>query len=140
MNETADYDSYIAGLEKENATNFTNWQAAAAENRRLAGIEQDRDAYKQLLGSLLVYAKTGRIAGHQLSEQEQATLFAECERALENNSVDELAKRVIKTQAEHIEMMAAAYLQKTQLDPRETELVQEYRGTQIIWYFRKRNT
>lgn len=38
-----------AQLERDLAAMTQNWNDATAENRRLAGIEQDRDAYKDLL-------------------------------------------------------------------------------------------
>jgi hypothetical protein len=76
---------WINGLRAENTKMKQEYDAALAECRKRKGIEQDRDAYKQLLGSLFIYAQSGRVAGHQLSEQERDILFAECERALQTN-------------------------------------------------------
>jgi hypothetical protein len=48
---------------------------------------------------------------------------------------DQWAKR----RNQHIEMMAAAYLQETNLNPEEVELVEVQEGNLIRWYFRKRS-
>jgi hypothetical protein len=45
-------------------------------------------------------------------------------------------ERGVTLELEHIEMMAAAYFQKTDIDPREVALVREQRGWgETVWYF-----
>jgi len=52
-------------------------------------------------------------------------------------------ERAVEMRTEHIEKMAAAYLLKTDIDPRSVELVEvhrstEFGGTEIVFYFRER--
>jgi hypothetical protein len=55
-----------------------------------------------------------------------------------DDKLSEIVIEAIRIKNEHLEMMAAAYLLKTQIDPREVELVEQHLGTKIVWYFRKR--
>jgi hypothetical protein len=52
--------------------------------------------------------------------------------------VAEFINRVMRNRTDYIAMMAAAYLQKTNLDPEEVELIEERNLHQVRWYFRKR--
>jgi Trk K+ transport system NAD-binding subunit len=44
----------------------------------------------------------------------------------------------VNIRMEHIEMMATAYLLKTDIPPDEVELVEEQVENRVIWYFRRR--
>jgi len=57
----------------------------------------------------------------------------------ETLSVVEAARQKgIQIRMDHLESMAAAYFQKTDIPPDEVELVEEQGGFQTIWYFRRR--
>lgn len=53
----------------------------------------------------------------------------------EMGAVEVVARRALRTQAEHIEALAAAFLYRTGLNPEQCELVQENRGDRIVWFF-----
>lgn len=47
-------------------------------------------------------------------------------------------QRMAEIRLEHIEAMAAAYLLSTDIHPADVELVEERRGFETVWYYRKR--
>lgn len=47
-------------------------------------------------------------------------------------------RRVIAAQTDHLEMMAAAYLQRVSVDPDHVVLVEEHDGTEIKWHYEER--
>ena len=52
------------------------------------------------------------------------------------NLVQWALEQGVKLQLEHIEMMAAAYFSKTDVDPRDVVLVQEQQGwNRTVFYF-----
>jgi uncharacterized HAD superfamily protein len=57
---------------------------------------------------------------------------------METTIVDECTNRIETTRAEHIEMMAGAYLKATDIPIQEVELVEEHDGLMMRWYFRRR--
>lgn len=50
--------------------------------------------------------------------------------------LDWAIEQAVELRCEYIEQMAAAYLLKTNIDPREIELVEDHRGMEIVFYFR----
>lgn len=50
------------------------------------------------------------------------------------------AERCADVQAKHLQFLAMAFMEQTGCRPDEVELVQEIRGFQMVWWFRKRNT
>lgn len=61
---------------------------------------------------------------------------------MEDENRLDIMKKAIEIEQEirinHLEMLAAAFLKQTDLSPTECELVQERKGLETIWYFRKR--
>lgn len=55
-----------------------------------------------------------------------------------SDRIQEIMAQAGNIRAEHIENMVAAYLLKTDIDPRNVELVEERQGDRIVWYFRER--
>ena len=53
------------------------------------------------------------------------------------SGIAEVTEKAAFIRAEHIEMMAAAYIKKTCIDPRDVVLIEEHKGNLITWYFAK---
>lgn len=52
--------------------------------------------------------------------------------------IENIIEKAGKTRESMIEMLAAAFIKETGLNPSEAVLVQEMAGNKIIWYFKKR--
>jgi len=49
--------------------------------------------------------------------------------------INHYAKTASNLRAEHIEMMCAAYLMATDIDPARVILVEDWQGGRVEWYF-----
>jgi hypothetical protein len=52
--------------------------------------------------------------------------------------IEECTRKIATTRAEHIEMMAGAYLKATNIPPEEAVLVEEKDGQTWRWWFERR--
>jgi len=53
--------------------------------------------------------------------------------------MDYAVGRQVEIQQGYIEMLCGAYLATTDIPPAEVELVEDRRGSETVWYFRRRS-
>jgi hypothetical protein len=55
-----------------------------------------------------------------------------------DDEIRDMVRKILYTQGYHLEMMAAAFIKVSGLNPMDCELVQENRGNEVVFYFRER--
>ncbi len=73
-----------------------------------------------------------------MTTSQSASWSESCTDPKTGNAMQAILTECFEKRIQMIEQLGLAFMAKTKLDPEEIELVEETRGMEIVWYYRKR--